>query len=72
MATPKATKKSGPKPGEAVVQAGFRAPQALLDRLDAWAEKLNETTHARWTRNGIILAVVERALDERGAKGEAP
>lgn len=72
MATTKGAKKSGPKAGESVVQAGFRAPQSVLDRLDAWAEKLNETTHARWTRNAIILAIVERALDERAAKGEAP
>ncbi len=55
-----------------VIQTAFRAPAEMLDALDAWAEKLNEATHARWSRNAIILAIVERALRERADKGEAP
>ena len=61
-----------PKTSADLTQTAFRAPAEMIEALDRWAERLNETTHARWSRNAIILAVVERALKERGEKGDSP
>jgi hypothetical protein len=55
-----------------IVQIHFRAPAALMKRLDAWAERLNANGYARWTRNALILAACESALEEHGTKGETP
>ena len=61
-----------PKASADLTQTAFRAPAEMIEALDRWAERLNETTHARWSRNAIILAGVERALKERGEKGASP
>jgi hypothetical protein len=50
----------------------FRAPPEVLDALDRWVDALNASTRARWSRNAIILAVVERALKERADSGDSP
>lgn len=45
----------------------------VLDRLTAWVDKLNAApTGPRWTRQDLVRAVLVRACDERGEKGEAP
>jgi hypothetical protein len=45
----------------------------LQERLDAWVEKLNTDSEGpRWTRTDVIRVSLQRALRERGAKGEAP
>jgi hypothetical protein len=59
-----------PTQDDEIVQLNFRAPVSLMKRLDAWAERLNSSGYARWTRNALILAACERALDEHGTKGE--
>ncbi len=70
---PKKTQKPAATPAAAEpVQTNLRVPGALLERLDEWVEKLNGQSHARWTRNAVVLALIERGLRERGEKGEAP
>mgnify|MGYP003593669217 CR=1 FL=1 len=45
----------------------------VLERLNAWVEKLNESaTGPRWTRQDLVKAVLVRACNERGEKGETP
>lgn len=44
----------------------------VVDQLDAWVERLNKETRARWSRNALLLAIVDRALRERAEKGEEP
>lgn len=59
-------------PSSETVQINLRAPPSLIESVDAWVDKLNAQGHARWTRNAVILAAVERALEVHGEKGEAP
>jgi hypothetical protein len=65
VAKPKASKPE-------MTQTALRVPPEVMDALDAWTERLNAKSHARWSRNAVILAVIERALRERGAAGEEP
>lgn len=45
----------------------------VIARLDEWTEKLNSAgTGPKWARQDLVRAALIRALDERGAKGEAP
>lgn len=45
----------------------------VLERLDAWLEKLNAAgTGPKWTRQDLVKAVLTRACTERGEKGDAP
>lgn len=45
----------------------------LQERLDAWVDQLNASSEGpRWTRTDVIRVTLQRALRERGAKGEAP
>jgi hypothetical protein len=63
-----------PKPPDApaMSQTAFRAPANTLAALDEWVDRLNQETHARWSRNSLLLAIIDRALRERADKGEAP
>ena len=61
-------------PNTSVIYA--RAPGAVVDALDAWAEELNAAAEAsfdrrRWTRNDVINAILARRLKEK-QKGDAP
>jgi hypothetical protein len=50
-----------------------RLEPPLLAALDAWVERLNATTDGPpWTRGEVVRAALARALEERGAAGEAP
>lgn len=61
-----------PTTDDEIVQINFRAPVSLMKRMDAWADRLNSSGYARWTRNALILAACERAIDEHGTNGETP
>jgi len=66
-----APKKRAPPPGTR--QALFYLPDGMLDALDAWAEKLTaKSTGPAWSRSDVVKAALQRALAERGEKGEAP
>ena len=63
--------KSAEKGADGVLYA--RVPNELLLSLDAWASRLNKgSLGPQWTRNDVIRAVLQRAVDERGKKGEQP
>lgn len=60
-----------PEPRTAPVM--IRMEIDLQERLDAWVEQLNAASEGpRWTRTDVIRVTLQRALRERGAKGEAP
>lgn len=66
-----ATKKRMPPDGTR--QALFYLPAGMLDGLDAWAAKLSaKGVGPAWSRSDVVRAVLQRALDERAAKDEAP
>jgi hypothetical protein len=45
----------------------------LLAALDAWVEKLNaKAIGPRWTRQGLVRAVLTKAVAEHGKKGTEP
>jgi hypothetical protein len=63
--------KRQPPPGTA--GAFFYLPEALLEALDRWTERVNESrTGPQWSRTDVVRAALQRAVDERAAKGEAP
>ena len=79
----KAPPKAAPKTVRAVASTNpntsviyARAPGAVVDALDAWAEELNAAAEAsfdrrRWTRNDVINAILARRLGDR-KPGDAP
>lgn len=67
---PPVRKSTGPKPE--LAQTALRVSPEVMDALDAWVVKLNAKSHARWSRNGLLIAIIERALRERGESGEEP
>lgn len=73
MARTKKTIKA-PPPAQGVAAANFRLPVALIEALDAWAERLNQASPMgrRWTRTDVVQEALARAVTERGAKGEIP
>ncbi len=50
----------------------LRAPNDVIEALDAWVARLNKTSHARWSRNALLLAIIDRALKERADGGGSP
>lgn len=63
--------KATPEPRTAPVM--IRMEIGLQQELDAWVERLNAAAEGpRWTRTDVIRVTLQRALRERGAKGEAP
>jgi hypothetical protein len=65
--------KAKPAPDDGTVKVQFRFAPSLLASLDAWADALNAASSGpRWTRTDVVKAALERALKERGTKGEAP
>ena len=63
--------KAPPEPRKAPVM--IRMDLELQEQLDAWVDRLNaDTDGPRWTRTDVIRVTLQRALRERGAKGEAP
>jgi len=70
-AKPAVKGKRQPPPGTA--GAFFYLPEALLESLDAWTAQVNASrTGPQWSRTDVVRAVLQRAWDERGSKGEAP
>jgi len=71
-ATPKKSKIAAPardRAGALYAVVG----EDVLERLTEWVDKLNATaTGPKWTRQDLVRVVLVRALNERGAKGEAP
>jgi len=58
-----------------LVPVGFRLPQALLDRVDAFGTKLAQQTPGLTARRSdVIRILLERALSAEGlpAGGDAP
>lgn len=52
---------------EHVVQAAFRFPKELIERLDAYAEKrANEMRGARVTRADVVRMLLEEGLSRAG------
>lgn len=51
----------------------IRMDVGLQQELDAWVDRLNAAGEGpRWTRSDVIRVALQRALRERGAKGETP
>jgi hypothetical protein len=50
----------------------IRLDPALLEALDEWARALSKNGPPQWSRTDVIRATLQRAVRERGAKGEAP
>jgi hypothetical protein len=60
-------------PPDGTRQALFYLPAGMLDGLDAWAAKLSaKGVGPAWSRSDVVRAALQRALDERAAKDEAP
>lgn len=54
-------------------QLMVRVGAELLADLDAWIERLNAAgTGPRWTRSDVVRAALQRAVKDRGEKGETP
>lgn len=71
--TPKAKTKRVVKRPEGTAQLNVNLPVELLERLDAWVEKLNaQPAGPRWTRTDIVRTALTRIVEERAEKGEAP
>lgn len=66
------TKKRPAARPEGTSALNINLPTELMEKLDAWVEKLNEGDGARWTRTDVIRTSLNRAVTERGAKGDAP
>lgn len=70
-AAPKARAIAADNPNSVPVMV--RMGGELLTELDAWVERLNAgATGPRWTRSDVMRATLQRAVRERGAKGESP
>ena len=67
-------KRPAPKSAERTGALFVNLTPAMLNSLDAWVEKLNsgKAIGPQWSRTDLVRAIFSRALDERGAKGEAP
>jgi hypothetical protein len=64
-----ATKKSGTVSDEQLV---VRMPKALLDRVDAYAERLREEQPGpAWKRSDVVRMLLARALDAVEPKAKA-
>ena len=67
----KAEPKRKPPPGTRSVL--LYLPETLVSGLDEWVAALNEGKRGpMWARTDVIKAALQRAVDERGAKGEEP
>ncbi len=65
-----ATKKTGGVSDEQLV---VRLPKALLDRVDAYAERLREEQPGpAWKRSDVVRMLLARALDALEPKGRKP
>lgn len=76
MASTKAPKSKVPTrraPPEGTHAVTLYLPVAMVEGLDAWAEKLSaKGIGPAWSRSDVVRAALQRALEDRAAKGEAP
>jgi hypothetical protein len=60
-------------PSADTVQLNLRVPSAVAEKLSQWVDALNARASSRgvrWNRNAVLLALVERALNDRAMDGE--